>query len=160
MGHLLMYIYGKSPSHVPHLPPKSDFDPSSVKPGIWDPSAIKSVYFWSLGSFEGDFRMNWPQPDIWDSSTIKSIYFRSLGCFRGWFLHNVMMSPTCEVHVICVPRVMWLPFSLSSCSTTRARRVVLLCMLHHRSPPQFRSSFSTARARRCWTTTLELHRFG
>jgi hypothetical protein len=131
-------IKRKSPSHVPHLLLKSDFGPSPAKTGMWGLSAIKSVYFFlPLGCFEGDFRMIWPQPDIWDPSTIKSIYFRSLGYFKGWFSHKVMMSPTCEVHVMVCPTCHVASFSLlllyhTSRSATRARRVVLLCMLHHR----------------------------
>jgi hypothetical protein len=57
--------------------------------------------------------MIWPQPDIRVPSTIKSIYFRSLSCFRGWFSHNVMMSPTCEVHVMVGPTCPVASFVLS-----------------------------------------------
>jgi hypothetical protein len=66
----VVYYIRKSPSHVPYLLSKSDFGPLSTKSGIWGPSTIKPIYFWSLGCFG-----RWFSHDL-----AATRYMRSLSC--------------------------------------------------------------------------------
>jgi hypothetical protein len=84
------------------------------KTGIWGPSAIKSVYFFCplvvLMVIFAWFGRN----QIYEIPQLSNLFiFRSLGCFRGWFSHNVMTSPTCEVHVMVGPTCHVASFFLS-----------------------------------------------